>query len=181
MNIETWHNRIDKVSNAFLREFRQLTPRQLNWKPNEQTWSIAQNIDHLITINETYYPVLQSAKEGKQTLPFTSKIGFIVNYFGNSILKSVSADRKRKMTTFPIWEPSVSEIPEHILASFSTHQEDLKRVIAESEELLHKGTVITSPANKNIVYKLDTAFEIIVTHEERHFEQAREVKDAMNL
>ena len=37
------------------------------------------------------------------------------------------------------------------------------------------GHARTAKANKNIVYKLETAFDIIVTHEERHFEQAKEV------
>ena len=43
------------------------------------------------------------------------------------------------------------------------------------KDLLEKGTVISSPANKNIVYKLENAFDIITTHEQRHLEQAREV------
>lgn len=181
MTIDNWHNRIDKMSLAFDREFSSLTARQLNWKPNEQTWSIAQNVDHLITINETYYPVLNSAREGTLQLPFIARLGFMVHIFGKSILKSVSPDRAKKMTTFPIWEPSVSEIPGHILSSFSKHQQQLKAMIAESDELLDKNAVIYSPANKNIVYRLNTAFEILVTHEERHFAQAKEVKDAMNL
>jgi len=181
MSIDNWHSRIDQISHSFDREFASLTAKQLNWKPNAQTWSIAQNVDHLVTINESYYPVLKSAKEGNLRLSFVSKLGFMVNLFGKSILKSVSPDRANKMTTFPIWEPSVSEIPEHIMRSFSQHQQSLKQMIAESSELLEKGTIIHSPANKNIVYRLDTAFEILVTHEERHFIQAKEVKDAMNL
>lgn len=48
-------------------------------------------------------------------------------------------------------------------------------MIKNSEDLLVNGIVISSPANKNIVYKLETAFNIIVTHEQRHFEQAKEV------
>jgi hypothetical protein len=47
--------------------------------------------------------------------------------------------------------------------------------IEEAKELVAKGTVIASPANKNIVYKLETAFDIIVSHEQRHLEQAKEV------
>ena len=41
--------------------------------------------------------------------------------------------------------------------------------------MLGKGVVISSPANKNIVYKLETALDIITTHEKRHFEQARRI------
>jgi hypothetical protein len=39
--------------------------------------------------------------------------------------------------------------------------------------------VISSPANKNIVYKLETAFDIIVSHEQRHLEQAKEILQLM--
>jgi len=48
-------------------------------------------------------------------------------------------------------------------------------MIAGCSDLLDKGTIISSPANKNIVYKLEMAFDIITTHEQRHFEQAKEV------
>ncbi len=37
----------------------------------------------------------------------------------------------------------------------------------------------TSPANKNIIYTLETAFDIIVTHEQRHLAQAKEVLEML--
>jgi hypothetical protein len=42
-------------------------------------------------------------------------------------------------------------------------------------EFVERDVVISSPANRNIVYKLKTAFDIIMSHEQRHFEQAKEV------
>lgn len=54
-------------------------------------------------------------------------------------------------------------------------------MIRNSKELIQKGVVISSPANKNIVYKLDKAFEIIIAHEKRHFEQSKDVLQLMNL
>jgi len=48
-------------------------------------------------------------------------------------------------------------------------------MIENSKDLVEKGTVISSPANKNIVYKLEKAFEILLTHERRHFEQSKEI------
>ncbi|MEO0468227.1 MAG: hypothetical protein AAF206_01305 [Bacteroidota bacterium] len=47
----------------------------------------------------------------------------------------------------------------------------------DSQDLVAAGKIIHSPANANIVYKLDRAFDIIVVHEERHFEQAKEVDE----
>ena len=176
MNTDKWTNQIDKITAEFTKEFGNLSAEQLNWKPNEGTWSIAQNIDHLIVINETYYPVIKDVKAGTYTLPFIGKLGFMVNFFGNFILKSIQPENKKRIKTFPIWEPSKSTLPADILMKFEKHQSDLKQLIRGSNDLLDKGVVISSPANKNIVYKLEKAFDIIVAHEQRHFNQAKEVK-----
>lgn len=175
MKSNNWTNRINEITNSFNSEFGELTVEQLNWKPTEQVWSIAQNIEHLIVLNGTYYPTIKAIREGNYKIPFIGKVGFMVNFLGKTVLKSVHPDRRKKMKTFPIWEPSKSEISLDILKRFARHQSELKELIKNSEDLLVKGTIISSPANKNIVYKLETAFDIIVTHEQRHFEQAKEV------
>jgi hypothetical protein len=79
------------------------------------------------------------------------------------------------MKTFPIWEPSTSHVIADILNRFQNHQNELAKKIEDAKEDVANGVVISSPANKNIVYKLETAFDIIVSHEQRHLEQAREV------
>jgi hypothetical protein len=170
-----WTTQLDKLTESFVNTFGSLNNEQLNQKPNPQTWSIAQNIDHIIVINETYFPLIDELKQGKQSLPFMAKFNFIVNLLGKTILKSVQPDRKRKMKTFKIWEPNKNKLDLDILKKFQTHQEALKKQITSSEELIKNGAVISSPANKNIVYKLETAFDIIVSHEQRHFEQAKEL------
>lgn len=168
-------NKIDDITNSFKAAFGNLSAEQLNWKPNAQTWSIAQNIDHLIVINESYYPVIESVRKGTYKLPLMGKIGFMVNSMGKMILNAVEPTREKKIKTFPIWEPSKSSIGPDILNRFEKHQEELKKIIASSKDLVEKGVVISSPANKNIVYKLGTAFDIMITHEQRHLEQAKEV------
>lgn len=79
------------------------------------------------------------------------------------------------MKTFAVREPARSNIEEGILERFQEKQSELKIVIENSKQLLDKGVIISSPANKNIVYKLEKAFEIMITHEQRHFDQAKEV------
>ena len=172
--MKNWSEEIDKTTHNFIETFSGLNIDQLNWKPNSQTWSIAQNIDHLIVINKTYFPVIESIRKGTYKIPFISKLGFIVSFFEKIVLKSVQPDRNKKIKTFSIWEPSKSEIPNGILDRFKEHQVELKKMIKNSRDLVEKGTIISSPANKNIVYKLEIAFEIIVTHEKRHFEQSKE-------
>jgi hypothetical protein len=179
--MQHWIDQIDNNTNRFLDHFGRLNPEELNWKTNPETWSIAQNLDHLIVINSSYFPALEQMRNGKYKLPMISKFGFLVSFFGKTVLKAVEPERKKKSKTFPIWEPDESTIPGDILDRFSSHQEDLKKEIELSALLIEQGALISSPANRNIVYKLETAFDIIVTHEQRHLEQAKEVLDHLKM
>ncbi|MEO0896217.1 MAG: DinB family protein [Bacteroidota bacterium] len=174
-----WINAIDQNSHEFQDAFGGLSAKQLNWKPNSKTWSIGQNLDHLIVINSTYFPILKALKDGTYKVPFHGRIGFIVDFFGKMIHKSVEPEKDRKITTFPIWEPSSSTIPPNILDQFLEHQEELKQQVKGSEALIRNEVVISSPANGTIVYKLEKAFDIIITHEKRHLLQAKRVLHSM--
>ncbi|MCU0446771.1 MAG: DinB family protein [Microscillaceae bacterium] len=173
--MDNWLTRIDQTTDDFLNKFGSLSSDELNWKASADTWSIAQNIEHLIVINESYYPTFEQLRKGTYQLPWMARWKFLVNFLGDTVLKAVQADRKKKIKTFEIWKPSQSNINDDILPRFQKHQAELKEWIKNSADLIKKGTVISSPANRNIVYKLETAFEIIVTHEQRHFAQACEV------
>jgi hypothetical protein len=178
--MNNWLTRIDQTTQNFTTKFGDLNYEELNWKANANTWSIAQNIDHLIVINESYYPTFTQLVQGNYRLPWIARWKFMVSFLGKTVLNAVQADRKKKIKTFTIWEPKQSAIEEDILRRFQKHQTELKEWIEKLEDFIKKGTVIASPANRNIVYKLEIAFEIIVTHEERHFAQACEVLGLMN-
>jgi hypothetical protein len=170
-----WLQEIDSITTSFREDFQVLNSEQLNWKPNPNSWSIGQVIDHLIVINSTYYPIIKQLKEGSYKLIWLGKIDFVVRFFGDFILKSVNPDRRRKMKTLPIWEPTKSNVDPNIILMFVEQQSLLKENIQNCSALLDQDVVISSPANRIIVYKLERAFDIMVTHERRHLEQAREL------
>lgn len=170
-----WIETIDKLTSHFVQEFSSLNEEELNWKPDPSSWSIAQHLDHLIVINHTYFPIIAALKARQYHLPFWGKFGFLVDFFGSVVLNAVKPEQPKKTKTFPIWEPASSTISSDILERFKAHQAELKHQIVSSEELLKNGTVISSPANRMIVYRLETAFDIIVVHEERHLEHAKAV------
>lgn len=173
--MKQWTNQIDQTTQKFQALFGELSNEALNWKPDAKTWSIAQNLEHLIIINKTYFPLLAKLKAGTYQPPFIARFSFIVSFLGKMILDAVKPDRIKKIKTFAIWEPSKSEVAEGILKRFVQHQTMLKEEIIAAADLIKKDIVIASPANKNIVYKLSTAFDVMVTHELRHLEQAKEV------
>lgn len=170
-----WIEKIDKLTNQFLQEFSSLNEEELNWKPDPKSWSVAQHLDHLIVINQTYFPIIAALKAGQYSLPFWGRFRFSVNFFGAAVLNAVKPEQPKKTKTFPIWEPASSNISGDILERFRAHQTELKNQIVSSEMLLNNGAVIASPANRMIVYRLETAFDIIVAHEERHLNHARAV------
>lgn len=167
--------KLENVSKRTLQDLDGYSEMQLNFKLNSNSWSIAQVLDHLININESYYPILDALHQGTYKLPWYASKGFFADYLGNFILKSVNPDRKKKIKTFPIWEPSYSNITEDIVSQFIQHQESLIRRIQDSEAFIHSNTIICSPASNIIFYKLEKAFEIIATHEERHLIQIQEI------
>lgn len=173
--MDRWNPELDELTKNFVTEFGELTVEALNWKPNSQTWSVGQCIQHLIVVNESYYPVLKEVKNGTYKVPRLSRIGFVHRFFGKLILDSVKPEQKRKTNTFPIWQPAASNIPADIVTQFAKHHENLKLLISNSHHLIQKDTLISSPANRIIVYKLETAFDIMVAHEKRHLKQAREI------
>ena len=90
-------------------------------------------------------------------------------------MKSSEPTRRKKIKTFPVWQPEQSNVSADILKQFGEYQEELKDVIVNSKDLLEQKAVIRSPANNMIVYPVEMLFEIIVVHEERHLNQAKEV------
>lgn len=179
--MKDWAIEIDRLTGKFLNSFSPLSEEELNWKPSAETWSIAENMEHLIILNESYFPIFDRLHKGNYKLPFVARFGFVVKFFGNLILKSVEPDRNKKMKTFPIWEPKKSNFPKEILNRFEAHQQKLKEEFLKVQEHTKENAVISSPANKNIVYKLETAFEILTTHEERHYNQANEVYELLKV
>lgn len=172
---DRWTMHIDKITSDFLRDFGSLSSIELNWKPKPDAWSIAQNIDHLILINNAYFPLVQSLRMGEYKPPFLARFKFFVDKCRQYILDTVHCDPIDKIKTFPTCHPPKTEADENIFDKLERHQHDLKQLVSASYELLVKEAVISSPGNRLIVYKLSTAFDVIVAQEKRHFEQATEM------
>jgi len=175
METREYTKRLDELTLRFKNEFGKLSEAEIHWKPDKNTWSVAQNLEHLILINQSYFPMIDKLRNKNYKKPFTAKIGFLVSFFGKAILKSVQPETLKKTSTFSIWKPGENSPAQDITARFVEHQEILKQKILDSEDLLKQNAVISSPANPKIVYKLEVAFKIILAHEERHFQQAKKL------
>ncbi|MGA1414085.1 MAG: DinB family protein [Candidatus Kapaibacteriota bacterium] len=175
MKIQQLIQELDFFTQEVQSAFGTLTHEELNRKSNPDTWSIAQNLDHLMVINETYFPIFDALKNGTYSPPFLGKFTFITSFFGNLIYKMSAPEHTKPIKTMSISEPSNSEIHD-VIQAFVGHQEQLKQHISELEGCIASGSVIASPANPMIVYTLEQALNIIVVHEKRHILQAKNIR-----
>lgn len=178
--IDDWIARIDHYSHEFEGSFRGLDQKTLNTKPSPEEWSIAQCLDHLIRTNEKYFPIFKALANGSHRNRTWAKFPGVSGMFGNMLKKAVSEEINRKSKTFPPFEPSQSELPANILDRFLAQQETLKSAFLQLKNVDLKANKITSPVSKVVVYSAEDACEIVVSHEGRHLNQARNVLSRIN-
>ncbi|MDN3670292.1 DinB family protein [Echinicola jeungdonensis] len=172
--IKNWQQDIQEITASFKDSFQSLDVETLHMKPDAKTWSIAENIQHLIVLNESYFPIFRQLEKGNYSKPFIGNFGFLTKALGKMILKSVAPENHKKFKTLPIWIPSKYEVPENkeLLDQFEKHQKNLSRWIGQLKPFLENKQVIHSPANRLIAYPLELAINIIISHEKRHYNQA---------
>jgi uncharacterized damage-inducible protein DinB len=157
--------------------FGHLDSEQLNWKPAADSWSVAQCLDHLISINHEYYPVFDRILKGEYRKTFLHGMPFLPAFFGRVMIKAVSPESQRKFKAPGAARPSSSSIDPQIVDHFIAHQRETLAKMRSLEGRGPAGIIITSPFAGAVVYSLLDTFRLIVAHERRHFAQAQRVME----
>lgn len=165
---------LERVAEDAKETFGDLSAEQINWKPRADSWSIGQCFDHLIKSNEAFDSEYERLSSGDRKQTFWENYSPLTSLFGNFLLRSVKNDSKKfKAPSKAIVPPS--EIEPDIIERFVEHQNELVEKVKSLEDVEMEKTVVTSPFFRIMTYRLDTAFEIGVEHEKRHFRQAERV------
>jgi DinB superfamily len=157
--------------------FGQLNTQQLNWKPAADSWSVAQCLDHLITINREYYPVFDRIVSGGYRKTLLHRLPFLPAVFGRMMVKALSPNSHQKFKAPGVAQPSSSTIEPQIVERFVAQQRETLAKMRSLENKDPAETIITSPFASVVVYSLLDAFRLIVAHERRHFAQAQRVME----
>ena len=155
--------------------FGHLTGAQLNWKQDPKSWSVAQCLDHLITINSLYFPIFEKMKVGEVESSFWEKYSPFSGFFGRYLIEALGPENPKKTKTSKIAYPSASEIDERIVEKVREHNRDLANRIENISPDVDPGAVITSPLAGFVTYSLDDCLTILVVHERRHVLRAKRV------
>src|SRR5262245_7301368 len=113
-------NDLNAVSDDAGSSFGRLTSQQLNWKPSPAEWSVAQCLDHLISSNAGFIPIIDTVHRGEYKQSFKERLPVLPRLFGSLVLNAVKPETKRKLKAGKPFQPSASEISTDIVGRFET-------------------------------------------------------------
>lgn len=164
-----------------LKIFTSYSNEQLNWKPAEDSWSIAECIAHLSVTNRLYFNEFEKQFSQKQFTTDCSKTLAKHKLISKFIIKSVDPSNLKKVNTFPVFKPAQSNYSKDILEKFSDEQKSFINLLRSSNNRNLNKYIMSSPASKLIKENFCDVLEIIRLHDRRHFNQAQSLLNHTNF
>jgi hypothetical protein len=116
--IKFWQHQLKKTTEDFQAIVSLCEKDELFLRPSAEAWSIADILQHLIQITQSYYPVVKSIRDGSYKPGWIGKRTFVTRFFGNLILQSTVPQNKRKSKTMEPWIPVQGEKNTHIVEEY---------------------------------------------------------------
>ncbi|HXG68101.1 MAG TPA: DinB family protein [Blastocatellia bacterium] len=165
----------DAVARNAQQVFGNLTPQQINWQPGERQWSVGQCFDHLITANRAYFPIFEKIIKGEKKNSLWERMPLVPGFFGRLLIKALQPEATRKLKAPQVFQPSSSAIDGDIINRFIEQQNELTRFMRATAGMDLQKIIITSPVSSLVTYNLMDCYDILITHEKRHFMQAERI------
>lgn len=170
---------LDAVAVDAAAAFGGLSVEQLNWKPSENGWSVAQCFDHVIVTHSLYFGECEKVSTGGYKPTFWQKVSPLSGFFGRFLIKRLDPKNTKKMKTMGKAVPSLSEINGDIIERFVEHQRQMIETVQRFPAMLDlEKTIVTSPLLGFVTYSLADTLTFLPMHCRRHFDQAQRVTEA---
>ncbi len=164
---------LEKHIDEARRMFSMFNPAQLNWKPDQKSWSIAQCFDHIIVSDQQYFNSIKKAIEQTVAGRLTEKKPYRAGWTGRIFIYAQKPDTVLKFKTPPIFKPSERTEGKKMLEDFIRHEQELLVLIKKCDGWDLNRVKIISPVNSFFKFSLGECFSILVTHQERHLLEAQ--------
>lgn len=158
--------------------FGGMSVEQLNWKPSEKGWSVAQCLDHLVVTHEQYLPIFEKLSSGEFGPTAWERISPLSGFFGRFLIKNLDPANMKPVKTTAKAMPSGSEIGGDIVTRYGRHQQEMIAAIEKFPADIDMSTIITSPLMGLVTYSLADTLTFVPMHCTRHFLQAKRVSEA---
>lgn len=143
---------------------------ELNWKVEENTWSVLECIEHLNLYGDFYLTEIENKiNKSKTATESHHKSGFLGDYFAKSMLPK---EKLNKMKTFKNKNPNGSDLDKSTLKRFLTQQEKTLTLLDKARKISLNKIKVSTTLGKIIKLNLGDTFRVLIYHNQRHVLQA---------
>ncbi|MDO5981006.1 DinB family protein [Flavivirga spongiicola] len=144
---------------------------KLNWKANEDIWSVLECIEHLNLYGDYYLPEIEQRITKSTSKTETHfKAGILGDYFAKILSPK---EKLNKMKTLKDKNPNGSHLDKTTLERFLIQQEKMLELLDRARSVSLNKTKTGISISKLIKLKLGDTFRVVIYHNERHVEQAK--------
>jgi hypothetical protein len=155
---------------------RDLEDEPFNWRPDEQSWSVAQCLDHLNAASRAYLPPMRAAMERARRKGASRRGPLRPGVVGRWFVATLEPPPRRRLPAPKKIVPAARKERSEVMAEWGRLQVEVKALLQESAGLDLNGTRFVNPFLPVIRFSLATGFQVIAAHERRHLWQAARVK-----
>lgn len=154
-------------------KFGLLPIEKLNWRPEKESWSILECLEHLNLYGDFYIPEIKKRIATAQAEPKANfHSGILGDYFAKSMLPK---EKLNKMKTFRDKNPMGSNLDKSTIERFLLQQEQLLSLLNQSRDIDLNRTKTAISISKLIKLKIGDTFRVVIYHNERHLVQAEKI------
>jgi len=155
-----------------------LTVEQVNWRPAPDRWSVGECISHLDVSMRAMLPALDRAIETAPERGYLGAGPVRYGWFANWMVRSQEPPVKRRMTTFPVFQPVAARHDATLLIpEFRVVRNELRERLTRAEEIDWGRAKVVSPASRFFRLPFGAYVAFLLAHDRRHLWQARELRN----
>ena len=167
--------RLDDIARETRATFGGFDGRQLNWRPDEARWSVAQCFEHLLTANRLMFRAAEDALNDAGPRTFWQRLPVLPGLLGRMLIRSQAPNAVRKFTAPSKAQPATSDIAADIIQRFVEQHREALGLVQALDERHAARAIMASPFMQVVTYSVLDGWRLVVAHDRRHFEQARRV------
>ena len=174
--VRSFADAMNAVEGEFTRLVHPLTDQQLNWRPSDGRWSIAECMAHLAASARQYVGPIDHAVERGFARGLLGGRDFHPGRIGRWLIASMEPPPRRKMQAPKKIVPQRFESATKLREAYATAHRDLIGAVSRAEGLDLARVKVSSPIVPIIRQPLGVWLLFLAAHERRHLWQARQVR-----
>ncbi|HEY4651720.1 MAG TPA: DinB family protein [Pontibacter sp.] len=175
--LEQLQQAVSSQYQTIVTEFSGLGNPALNYKPTPEAWSILECLEHLNRYSRYYNAALAKAiarNTGGNFVP-----GITYSWFGKKSLDMVRPQNGKKHKTVKHMNPANSQLSTATITELLQHLQDLQNLLQNAGTANLNKKAIPVEFFRLLKMRIGEILEFIVTHQERHLQQALRVKQQL--